>query len=85
METILAMGVLGWVIGLVVGSPAALHHQRRREKARVVPWRGLVARGPGSGPEHSPLSGTALTPTDAHPSTVAGAGASRFGPQPDLP
>ena len=49
METILAMGVLGWAIGLVVGSPAAPRRWRPREKARAVPWREVIVAVLGSG------------------------------------
>ena len=49
METILAMGVSGWAIGLVVGSLPALRRWRPREKARVVPWREVTVAVLGSG------------------------------------
>ena len=48
METILAMGVLGWAIGLVAGSPPALRRRRRREKVRVVPRREMTVAVLGS-------------------------------------
>jgi hypothetical protein len=49
VETILAMGVLGWAIGLVVGSPAAARRWRPREEARAVPWREVTIAALGSG------------------------------------